>query len=246
VKSLAIHPSSQSSHGPDSPQLCEVAAEGYSIAGQIFDIRQENVRILLPTPLFAHLNSTPVVVTMLDQPWVRITGRVTRQQQIGVGEVLIQIELAKLPVTVPSMLPGYHDRFTSLPVDCASDAWLTKKRWTEWVPSWTDSSAGPFQDQRLIPRLAIHTTCSVFTKNLSRKGVTRDLSYTGFSVLFSDFSPEYLWNALFHIKFVKLKATPIGVDHQDSCTVVRFRVESIHEGENRWRDLHYSFWQHLS
>ena len=230
----------------DPLRLCEVATDGHSIEGEVFDICGENVYILLPTPLFAHLHSTPVVITMLDGSWATASGYVKGQQQIGIGEVLILIQLAHSPAALPSMLRGCHDQSLSPQLDRVFNGYPAKNGLLKWVRSWTGYAISPSQDQRLIPRLPIHTTCFVFTKHSIRKGVTRDLSFTGFSVLFSDFSPECLWNALFQIKFVKLKARPIGVSHQGPSTVVRFRVESIHEGENRWRDLHYSFWQHLS
>ena len=229
----------------DSLGLCEIATDGYSIEGEVFDIRGESLYILLPTPLFAHLHSTPVVVTMLDDSLARASGHVQCQQHIGVGEVLIVIQVVHSSMDVPCMPHGCHHQSLSLHVDRGFNVYPTKNRLLEWVRSWTGYPIVPFHEQRLIPRLPIRTTCFVFTKHTIKQGVTQDLSFTGFSVLFSDFSPEWLWNALFQIKFVKLKARPIGITHQGRYTVVRFRVESIHEGENRWRDLHYSFWQHL-
>jgi hypothetical protein len=79
-----------------------------------------------------------------------------------------------------------------------------------------------------------------------RQGTTRDFSYSGVSVLFTDYSPDNLSEALLRITFVTLKATPVEIVRQGRNTVVRFRIESIHEGERRWRDLHYSYWPHLS
>ncbi len=230
----------------DSSTLCEVSTDGYSIEGEVFDVCGENIYILLPTPLFAHLHSIPVVIRMLDGSWAKVSGHVKYQQQIGVGEVLIVIQLAHSPVAGPSMPHRCHDLSVSPQFIRVLNAYPAKNGLLEWIRSWTGYPLVHSQDQRLIPRLPIRTTCFVFTKNTIIKGVTRDLSFTGFSVQFSDFSPECLWNALFQIRFVKLKARPIGISHQGCSTVVRFQVESIHEGENRWRDLHYSFWQHLS
>lgn len=219
---------------------CEVTADGYSIEGKVFEIYGADVCILLPTPLFARLRSMPVVLTIRDGSWGVMMGYVKCQQQIGIGEVLILIQIAQ-PLAIPRMTLECRD-----PSNYVLDAYPAKKGWLKWVRRRTGSSPVSFQEQRLIPRLPIHTTCSVVTKNMSTNGITRDLSFTGFSVLFSDFAPECLWNALLHIKFVRLYARPIGVAHHNRGTVVRFRVESIQEGENRWRDLHYSFWQHLS
>ncbi|WP_053381878.1 hypothetical protein [Nitrospira moscoviensis] len=32
----------------------------------------------------------------------------------------------------------------------------------------------------------------------------------------------------------------------DGLALVRFRIDQIQEGEERWRDLHYSYWRHLA
>lgn len=55
-----------------------------------------------------------------------------------------------------------------------------------------------------------------------------------------------LWGAVLQVKFVTVKALPIGIEHRGADTLVRFRVDQIQEGEERWRDLHYSYWRHLS
>jgi|GEM_PF-5009285 len=81
-------------------------------------------------------------------------------------------------------------------------------------------------------------------KDMIRKEVTRDLPYTGFSVRFLDFSPDCLWGALFYVR--QTEATPVDLAHHGRSTVFRFCADPIQEGENRWRDIHYSYWQHLS
>lgn len=240
LRSLSPH------HRIDSLTLCEVSTDGYSLEGEVLDVCGENISILLPTPLFARLPSTPVAIRMLDGSWPRISGHVKCQQQIGVGEVLIVIQVTHSSMAVPNMPRGGHGPSIAPQFNRVFHAYPAKPRLLDWIRSWTGYPFVHAREQRLIPRLPIRTTCFVFTKNTIIQGVTRDLSFTGFSVQFSDFSPECLWNALFQIKFVKLKARPIGILHQGTSTVVRFQVESIHEGENRWRDLHYSFWQHLS
>jgi len=66
-------------------------------------------------------------------------------------------------------------------------------------------------------------------KDMTREGTTLDLSWNGCAVLFSDFSPDYLWCALFYIKHDKLTAIPIEVWHRSlgHHTVVRFPVDSV-------------------
>ena len=113
-------------------------------------------------------------------------------------------------------------------------------------PDLAGAVLSPFQDRRLIPRLAIRTNCAMLDTDTPRKGTTRDLSYSGASVIFPDYSTDRLSGALLRIKFVTLKVTPVDIARQDRNMLVRFHIESIHEGERRWRDLHYFYWQHLS
>jgi hypothetical protein len=227
--------------------LCQIMVEGVSLEGRPIELRGRSLWIILPAPLFARPDSTIVVVVgQSDGSSVKIAGRVTCQQQIDVGEVLVAIQLADPPDEVTAALLESHAFPLTHLLDREPRQYPQMTRLLDWVRILAGYPIAAFQDQRLIPRLAIHTTCTIFTNDMIRTGVTQDLSYTGFSVRFSDFSPDCLWGALFYIKFVKLKARPIGIAHQGRYTVVRFRVESIQEGENRWLDLHYSYWQHLS
>lgn len=226
--------------------LCEVFADGISLEGRTVNLNESGLSVLLPEPLFARLDSTTVVLTGSDGSLVRMTGRVIRQQRIGVGAVLVGIQLAELPVDATKALiekcaPDSPFQMETEPVVRPKPGGLLG-----WLRALAGFPAIPVHDRRRIPRLPIHTVCTILGDDPFCKGLTHDLSYTGLSVLFPDFSPGRLWGALFQIKFVTLKASPIGIVHRGPATLVRFRVEHIQEGEERWRDLHYSYWRHLS
>jgi hypothetical protein len=78
-------------------------------------------------------------------------------------------------------------------------------RCVDWAHDLADSVLAPFQDRRLIPRLAIRTNCAILNTDVPRQGATRDLSYSGASVLFPDYSPDGVPGALLRIKFVTLE-----------------------------------------
>jgi hypothetical protein len=225
---------------------CEVIAGGLSFVGKIVGLRKNRLRVILPTPLFARPDTTTVIVTNLDGVSLSMAGCVMSQRQIGVGEMLTVIQLADLP-SESAMTPHEHRMIASLRHRHRPPG---RSPWTGRCLDWAHDLAGyvlaPFQDRRLIPRLAIRTNCAILNTDVPRQGTTRDLSYSGVSVLFPDFSPDCLSGALLRIKFVTLKAMPVDIAQQGRNAVVRFRIESIHEGERRWRDLHYSYWQHLS
>lgn len=226
--------------------LCDVVTDGVTLEGKTADLNEQGISVMLSEPIFARLDSTTVVLTAPDGSLVRMTGRVIRQQQTAVGEVLVGIQLADLPVETTNVLIEKCAPASPFQMETDPVQYPEPKGLLGWVRALAGYPAPAFLDRRRIPRLAIHTTCAILNEEPNRKGLTLDVSYTGFSVLFSDFSPDHLWGALLQIKFVKLKAMPIGITHRGPDTLVRFRVEHIQEGEERWRDLHYSYWRHLS
>lgn len=49
------------------------------------------------------------------------------------------------------------------------------------------------------------------------------------------------------MKFVRLKALPVSFEHRGPEVLVRLHVgKNIEEREERWRELHFSYWQYLS
>lgn len=235
---------------PDSQNApavsCEVVTGGLSFVGKIVALRKNHVRVILPTPLFSRPDATTVILTNLDGVALSLAGCVLSQRQIGVGEMLTVIQLADLP-SESAMTPHEQRMIASMRQMHRTPG---RSPWAGQCLDWAHDLAGyvlaPFQDRRIIPRLAIRTNCAILSTETPRQGMTRDLSYSGASVLFPNYVPDNLSGALLRIKFVTLKATAVDIAQQDRNAVVRFRIESIHEGERRWRDLHYSYWQHLS
>lgn len=227
--------------------LCEVVVDGLSVEGKTVDLNERGIAVILPHPLFAHLDSTTVILTKPVGSFVRLTGRVIRQQQIGVGQVLVGIQLAELPVETTTDLIETCAPVSPLQRETAPIPYPAPTSLRGWLRVLAGYPAEPFQDRRRIPRLPIHTACTILNdEKPNRRGLTQDVSYTGLSAWFPDLPLDRLWGAMLQVKFVKLKAMPVGIVHRGSNTLVRFRVEHIQEGEERWRDVHYSYWQHLS
>ena len=231
----------------EAPALsCDVITGGLSFTGKLVSLRKHRLRVILPTPLFARPDATRIVLSSQDGGWLSINGHVMSQRQIGVGEVLVTIHLASLPAE--SAMTS-HER---LIIASLRHIHRTPGRssWAGHCVDWAHDLASymltPFQDRRIIPRLAIHTNCVILSTETPRQGMTRDLSYSGASVFFPNYAPDTLSGVRLRIKFVTLKAMPVDITQRGRNAVVRFHIESIQEGERRWRDLHYSYWQHLS
>lgn len=225
---------------------CEVVVDGLPMEGRTVNLNEQGLAIALPEPLFANLDSAIVALTANDGSLFKVTGRVVRQHPSTIGEVIVGIQLADLSIDTTKTLvekcaPDSPFNMESEPFRYPAPGGLRA-----WIRSLTGHSRFSFSNRRRIPRLPIHTTCAILGPETTHKGLTQDLSYAGLSVLFPDFNPGQLWGAILHIKFVKLKALPIGIEHRGADALVRFRVDHIEEGKERWQDLHYSCWRHLS
>jgi len=226
--------------------LCDIVADGLALEGRTLNLNEQGLAVALPEPVFADLDCVQVILTAHDGSLFHLTGRVVRQHQATIGEVVVGIQLAELSVGAT----------TNLIEKCAPHSPFTMEadpfRYPEpsglrgWIHALLGQPPVPPPDRRRIPRLPIHTACAILQPEMTHKGLTQDLSYSGLAVLFPNFSPGQLWGAILQVKFVRLKALPVSIEHRGLDALVRFRVDNIEEGKERWRDLHYSYWRHLS
>lgn len=87
------------------------------------------------------------------------------------------------------------------------------------------------------------TPCRLNTSTLLLPGKLEDMSYTGVSALFPSTPKGSLVGSLLELPHITLKVSPVSMDRRLRKTCVRFRVESIEQGEQRWRDLHNRRWR---
>jgi hypothetical protein len=224
--------------------ICDIFADGLSLEGRILNLNEQGLAVALSEPGFADLNCVQVILTAHDGSLCHLTGRVVRQHQTTIGEVVVGIQLAELSV----------ETTTDLIEKCAPHSPFTMEpdifRYPEssglhgWIHALIGQPPVPPPDHRRIPRLPIHTACVVLRPEMTHNGLTQDLSYSGLAVLFPNISPGQLWGAVLQVKFVRLKALPVSIEHRGPDVLVRFRVDD--EGKDRWRELHYSYWRHLS
>lgn len=227
--------------------LCEVSVDGLSMEGRTVNLNEQGLAVALPEPLFANLDSAAVSFTAGDGSLFHVTGRVVRQHQSKIGEVIVGIHLTDLSVDNTSALIEKCAPDSPFHMESGPFRYPQAGGLREWIRTLAGQPSISPSERRRIPRLPIHTACAVLAGGeTTHKGLTQDLSYMGLSVLFPDFDPGQLWGAILHIKFVKLKALPIGIDYRGSDALVRFQVDHIEEGKERWQDLHYSYWRHLS
>ena len=69
-------------------------------------------------------------------------------------------------------------------------------------------------------------------------GQLEDMSFTGVSARFPSTPKGSLTGSLLELPQITLKVSPLSMVRRLRKTCVRFRVESIEQGEQQWRDLH--------
>ena len=92
--------------------------------------------------------------------------------------------------------------------------------------------------RRRIPRLPFAKTCQLEFEGAVLQGTTRDISFAGVTVVFPgkhEMRPE---TYVLSIEDVKLTVTPIESVVQRKETLVRFRIETIENGEPTWQAWH--------
>lgn len=227
--------------------LCKVAVDGLSMEGRTINLNEQGLAVALPEPLFWNLESATAAFTVSDGSPFQVTGRVVKQYQSQIGEVIVGIQLADLSVDTTRVLVEKCAPDSPFRMESEPFRYPEPRGRRGWIRSFVSHPLISPSARWQIPRLPIHTVrATLVGRESTHKGLTQDLSYAGLSVPFPDFNPGQLWGAILHIKFVKLKALPIRIDLRGADALVRFRVDHIEEGKKRWQDLHYSYWRPLS
>ena len=226
--------------------LCDIVADGLPLEGRTLNLNEQGLAVALSEPLFADLDCVQVRLTAHDGSLFHLTGRVVRQQQTTVGEVVVGVQLTELSLEASTNLIEKCAPHSLFMIESDPFRYPESSGLRGWIHALIGQPPIPPPDRRRIPRLPIHAACAIFRPEMTHKGLTQDLSYSGLAVLFPNFSSSQLWGAILQVKFVRLKALPISIEHRGPDALVRFSVDTIEEGKERWRDLHYSYWRHLS
>jgi len=85
--------------------------------------------------------------------------------------------------------------------------------------------------------------CLVKAHCVVLKGRVQDMSFSGVSVLLKEAPSGSLVGSLLELHGITLKVIPVSMVRRRRYTLVRFKVDSIEAGEERWRALHHARWQ---
>jgi hypothetical protein len=95
----------------------------------------------------------------------------------------------------------------------------------------------------LLSQIHGPSVCRLSTSALPLAGILRDISFTGISVAFPSPPEGSLASSLLELPEVTLKVSPVSMIHRPQETCVRFKVDSIEQGEQQWRELHDRQWK---
>jgi cellulose synthase (UDP-forming) len=221
----------------------ELQAGSHIIPATTIDINEAGVALRVRHPLFTQLDSASVFFTAHSGDRLQLKGRIVRQEPMATGDVVIGIQfmdiddraMQALLVTIFGESSHWNMATSFKPSASHSLHSLIKALSVMWRPL--------ISRRRRIPRVSLCTPCRVETVRSSFGGTTCDVSYRGLSVQFAPSLQESLVGAILHLHGVTLKVFPVETIARPTHTFVRFRVDHIEDGEQRWRDLHTASWQ---
>lgn len=221
----------------------ELQAGSHIIPATTIDINEAGVALRVRHPLFTQLDSASVFFTAHSGERLQLKGRIVRQEPMAAGDVAVGIQfmdiddrtMQALLVTIFSESSHWNKATSLRPSASHSLHSLIKALSVMWRPL--------ISRRRQIPRVSFSAPCRVETIYGSFRGTTCDVSYRGLSVQFAPPLQESLVGAILHLDGVTLKVFPVEATARPTHTFVRFRVDHIEVGEQRWRDLHTASWQ---
>jgi hypothetical protein len=174
---------------------------------------------------------------------VQLTGRIVRQELSPSGDVIAALHLVDLDEVTRRTLV---DKIFGDPAPW-EESYQFKPGIASSLRSLGNAITVPWRffswDRRRMLRIRGGTPCRLNTSAHVLTGTLRDMSFTGVSASFPSTPRGTLAGSLLELPHITLKVTPISLARRFRTTCVRFKVDSIERGEQRWRELHYRRWR---
>ena len=222
----------------------ELHAGGRSLQATTVDISEQGIALKVHLPIFSELESASIVMTDYSGRQLALSGRIVRQEPGVNGDVIVGIrfsdlderEIQTLLITMFGESAQWNTSSSGLaPTTTRSLHALARAVMTPWGTL--------FAKRRQVPRIPLHMECTVETTQGSVKGMVVNASYNGLAALFASPPRKSLNGAILDVQGIKLRVVPVHISVQLSQTLIRFRIDRIDDGKQRWHDLHTSHWQ---
>jgi cellulose synthase (UDP-forming) len=220
----------------------ELFVDDTAHTARIININEHGVALLLENPVFSTQDTVTLLLTSSQGTIVRLAGRIIRQEQlpdggVGAGLQFMELDDATREVLVDKIFgdPAPWEESSHFKPGVASS--LRSLCYALTAP-WR---AFTWERRRML-RLSHTTSCRLSTATALLPGRLEDISFTGVSVLFNSTPKGSIVGGLLELPRVTLKVSPVSVIHRFRNTCVRFKVDHIERGEQRWRELHQQRW----
>ena len=216
---------------------------GEGIPARVMDLNELGAGVLVEQPILTLQPSLSLALTSSSGSLVKLTVRIVRQEPLPSGEIRAGLQFDELNEHTRTMLVDkiYGD----------SAPWEATYRFQPGIRSSLQSLGraltAPWRrlqwNRRSMIRFEGRSMCLVKAPSAVLKGRVEDMSFSGISALVKGSPTGSLVGSLVQLPGVTLKVVPVAMIKKRSKTLVRFRVESIESGEDRWRALHRARWQ---
>ena len=220
----------------------ELFVDDVSFTARILNINEQGAALSLGHPVFTAQDTVTLLLTSSQGTLVRLTGRIVRQERSPSGGVSAALQFIDLDESTRQALV---DLIFGDPAPW-EESYQFKPGIVSSVRSLLYSLTVPWRsltwDRRRMLRLPGGTPCRLNTPAFLLKGHVEDMSFTGVSALFPSTPKGSLVGSLLELPHITLKVSPVSMVRRLRNTRVRFRVESIERGEQRWREMHSNRW----
>ncbi len=221
----------------------ELFVDGTSFAARILNVNERGAALSLDRPVYTAQDTVTLLLTSSHGRLVRLTGRIVRQERLPLGDVAAGLQFVELDEATRQALVDkifgdpapWEENYQFKPGIVSSVRSLLHALTVPWKSfTW---------ERRRMLRILSKTPCRLNTSTLLLSGKLEDMSFMGVSALFPSTPKGSLVGSLLELPHITLKVSPVSVVRRLRKTCVRFRVESIERGEQRWRELHDHRWR---
>ena len=219
---------------------CDLISADLRVSGFTKDLSEHGVCVEVTKPL---LLTSGLVTTHLHNSWgeiVPVQGLVTRQERLASGRVEVGVNFVEIDDAGTTAITEemFH------PPNTWSDAKGNEPG--IWNSLWSLLVAlrAALQSRRParrhFPRSRRQLRCSLDFHGHAYTGYTKDISFLGLAVVFTDDFDQDSGRGLLCLNDVTLKVALIGAVKRGRRTMAQFRVESVDKGEKQWHALNIS------
>ncbi len=221
----------------------ELFVDQTSVAAHIVNINEHGAALSMERPVFTAQHTVTLLLTSSQGTIVRLSGRIMRQERLSSGDVGAGLQFVDLDDATKQILV---DKIFGDPAPW-EDSYRSKPGVMTSVRSLIYAFASPWRsftwERRRMLRVPYETPCRLTTSTALLSGTLEDISFTGLSVLFPSAPKGSLVGSLLELPQITLKVSPVSMMRRLHKTWIHFKVESIEQGEQRWRELHDRRWR---